>query len=101
MATRYDISLQDNDCLFASGDFIAGESDEQHIIDTIAAFKGCWKQFPLDGVGVAYYQKGNINNQDLTKNIRIQLQSDGYKVDNPTVTLSPSGQLIINPNATI
>jgi hypothetical protein len=98
---RTDILLNNNDCLFSDGDFSAGASDEQHIIDTIAAFKGWWKQYPLDGVGVAYYQKGNVDKQDLTKNIRIQLQSDGYRVDNPTVNLSADGQLIINPNASL
>jgi hypothetical protein len=98
---RQDVGLINNDFNFIDGDFSVVNSDDQHIIDTIASFKGWWKQYPLDGVGIAAYQKSSLNIQELQKNIRIQLESDGYKVNNPSITLSSSGELLINPNATI
>jgi len=101
MASNYDIYLVNNDCLVQNGDFDIAVSDEQHIIDTINGFPGWWKQYPQDGVGVGAWQKGAAQIQELTKQIRLNLQSDGYTVTNPLVTLSSDGKFIINPNATI
>lgn len=98
---RYDIYLLNNDCMVSNGDFVVAESDEQHIVDTINAFAGWWKQNPQDGIGIGAWQKGAAQIQELTKQLRLQLTSDGYTVTNPSVTLSPTGQLVINPNATL
>lgn len=101
MASRQDIYLVNNDCLVKNGDFVIAISDEQHVIDTINAFPGWWKQNPQDGVGIGAWQKGAAQIQELSKQLRLNLQSDGYVVNNPSITLSPSGQFIINPNVTI
>jgi hypothetical protein len=98
MAVRYDIALVDNDILFQNGDMVTSQSDEQHIIDTIEAFPGWWKQYPLDGVGIMAYMKGPANSQEISKQIRMQLLNDGYNANNPTVKLDSNGQLTINPN---
>jgi len=98
---NFDISLINNDCNLQNGDFLIAASDEQHIIDTINAFPGWWKQNPADGIGIGAWQKGAAQIQELTKKLRLQLVSDGYTVTNPTVTLSPDGKFIITPNATI
>lgn len=101
MASNYDIALTNNDPMIVSGDFVIAESDDQHIIDTINSFPGWWKQNLEDGIGIASWQKGAAMIQELTKQLRIQLSSDGYTLDSPTVTLSSDGKFIINPNAKV
>lgn len=98
MAVRYDIALDDNDLIFYQGDLVVAESDSQHIIDTLNAFAGWWKEFPLDGVGIMGYTKSPANVQEINRKIYIEITSDGYRVESPMVTLSPSGELLINPN---
>jgi len=97
---NYDILLTGNDLYIDpyAGDFDIALSDEQHVMDTIAAFPGWWKQNPTDGVGVFAYQNSSGQNQVLARNIIQQLQSDGYQCNNPVITQSPDGQLTINPN---
>ena len=98
MPIRYDIALDNNDLAFKDGDFFVAESDTQHIVDTINAFAGWWKENPLDGVGLMAYTKSPANMQDLNRKIKIEIQSDGYTVKAPMASLSPAGDLIINPN---
>lgn len=98
--TNYDISLLGNDLRIQNGDFIIGESDQQHIADTINAFPGWWKQFPADGVGVLRYLRSSGQQQKLCQEVKLQLQADGYQVNNPQAIFNPDGTLIVNPNAT-
>lgn len=81
------------------GDFAIAPSDEQHIKDTINAFPGWWKQYPADGVGAWSYSGSSGQAQSLVRSIKLQLQSDGYQVNNPQVSFI-GGSLIINPDAT-
>lgn len=98
---RFDVKLKDNEPVAYNGDFVLAESDTQHIEDTIRAFPGTWKQFPTEGVGLGAYQNSPMEVQALQKNIRLQLTADGYNVGNPIITISPSGEVFINPDATI
>ena len=98
MAKRYDIALSNNELYFQDGDFLIVESDMQHIIDTIASFPGWWKEYPLDGVGVAGFTKSPADAQEINRKVGVELKADGYNPRNPTVTLSPNGELVINPN---
>jgi hypothetical protein len=100
MALSLDILLSDNDILIQDGDFVIGYSDDQHIIDNIAAFNGWWKEYPSDGVGIFQYQNSSGTEQEIEKLIKLQLQSDGYQCDRPDVSFDANGKLIINPNAT-
>lgn len=98
---RQDISLLENDYVFVNGDFTIAESDEQHIQDTINAFRSWWKQYPEEGVGIFSWIGSPSNRQEIQKAIRLQLTNDGYSVSNPVVEFMPDGQLLITPNATI
>lgn len=98
---RFDIEIVNNDAVIRNGDFHFVQSDAQHIQDTIEAFPGWWKEFPNDGVGIRSWQGGPANLQSATKSIRLNLERDGYSVNNPKVTFDAQGQLIISPNATI
>lgn len=94
-----DFALLGNDLYIKNGDFAIGESDTQHIADTLNAFPGWWKEFPADGVGVFSFLNAAGQEQTLKRAIQIQLSSDGYTVSNPQVKVNAAGQLDINPNA--
>ena len=98
MAVRYDYALINNDIVFNNGDLYVVESDTQHCIDTINAFAGWWKENPLDGVGIMAYTKSPADRQEIGRKMQVELKSDGYVCRSPTVTLTPDGQLSINPN---
>ncbi|MFB6456580.1 hypothetical protein ACE38W_15015 [Chitinophaga sp. Hz27] len=101
MAVNYDIYLMKNDIVIRDGDFVIGESDEQHIMDTINGFPGWWKENPVDGVGISSYLNSSGQEQSIARAIKLQLSSDGYRVDSPTISYGDDGRLIINPNALI
>lgn len=81
MATAKDILLDSNDLLFKDGDFAIGESDAQHIEDLIFENVGAYKQFPLVGVGIINYLNSSGSQLILKRNIKTQLETDGYRVD--------------------
>jgi hypothetical protein len=100
MATSTDILLQDNDLVIVHGDLTTGPSDAQHIEDTINAFPGWWKENPADGVGIFQYINSSGKEQEISRNIVITLQSDGYQANSPSVSVNNKGTLTIIPNAT-
>lgn len=83
-----------------NGDLKIGKSDQQHVEDIIESYAGWWKEYPTLGVGVQNYLNSNGNNQQLARNIIVQLVSDGYVVSNPEISLNVDGTFTINPNAT-
>ena len=98
---NYDFALSGNDLLIQNGDLAIAESDTQHIADTINAFPGWWKENPQDGVGIFAYLNSGGQEQTLKKTMMIQLTSDGYTLNNPTVSTDANGNLSVTPNATI
>lgn len=100
MAVNQDLALVGNDLLIQNGDFAISESDVQHISDTINAFPGWWKEHPEDGVGLFQYSSSEGKEQEISRNVKIQLQSDGYHVTQPIISLDETGKLTIDPQAT-
>jgi hypothetical protein len=101
MAYRTDIQLNsENDIIVQNNDFIIDISDEQHIIDTIYANQGTWKEFPSHGVGIKNYTKGRGVENILARSIKIQLQNDDYN-SNPIIKFDSTGKLTIDANVTI
>lgn len=98
MAFRYDIALTNNDIYLRDGDFLIAQSDQQHILDTMAALPGWWKENPLDGVGIVYYDQAPAIIPEISRKIRVELNSDGYVVNNPIITLDKNGLLTVDPN---
>jgi hypothetical protein len=99
--TRYDLQLNGNDLVINNtGDFVIGPSDEQHIADCINAFPGWWKQYPLNGFGLRQYMQGPADAQIMNKNLRLQLETDGYQAS-PVISLNSTGNLNIDPGVTI
>jgi len=67
--------------LIKNGDFKIGASDEQHIADIFILHQGEIKEFPLCGFGAMQYVKTNITKVEFKRNLKLQLEYDGY-VDN-------------------
>ena len=102
MAIRKDFGLDNyGDLLFSNGDIVIVESDQQHVIDTCNAFLGWWKEFPLDGVGIGNFAKSAGGAQQLARKVKIELEKDGYKINNPVVEFGTDGKLNLYPNASI
>lgn len=70
---------EDGDLQIVDGDLLTGESDDQNVALILKATKGSIKQFPLLGVGIALELNGLIDGR-VKRNIRLHLDSDGYKV---------------------
>ncbi|WP_066836484.1 hypothetical protein [Rufibacter ruber] len=81
--TAKDFILDDDGDLYISpeGDFVIGESDHQHQKDIVQAFKGHYKEFPFIGVGILQYLKANGMEAEMKKAIKLELESDGYRVN--------------------
>ena len=94
-----DLQLVDDDLLFVDGDFVIDYSDEQHISDIIRSFQGEWKQTPQIGVGILGYLNSSGQEQVLSRSIRVNLESDGYTVRDPKVTIDKDSKMLVLPNA--
>lgn len=81
-----DFLLDDNgDELILNGDLVLGGSDDQHITDILASYPGEWKQSPLCGVNIRRAINGSMDGR-IRRDVRLQLEADGYKVKNITFT---------------
>lgn len=77
-----DIDLEtDLDLKIIDGDFVISDSDQNHVINILKAYLGGYKQFPLVGVGIDYYLASAGTQQVIKRNITVQMESDGYKVN--------------------
>lgn len=86
MAVKDFLSDTDGDLLIVNGDFVIGESDEQHNYDIMKSEPGWWKEYPLVGFGPLKYLNSQATFAELNQSARIQLQADGCK--NITTDLS-------------
>jgi hypothetical protein len=78
-----DIALDaDGDLLIQNGDFAQAPSDGAHIKHVIESAKGNWRFKPLLGVDITGYinATGTLIATKLRKNIKAELESDGYLV---------------------
>lgn len=100
MAARIDIMLNNNDVVISNNDISLVESDDQHVVDTINACPGWWKENFTDGVSIMSYLKARGIQQQLQRSMKLNLQSDRYNV-RPQVSYDSSGKLIIQTNVTI
>ncbi len=61
------------DLIIRNGDFVIGNSDEQHIATVVMAQKGEFKEFPALGFGAAHYLKNKISKIEFKRDLKIQL----------------------------
>lgn len=76
---RIDFLVENDNVLrIENGDFVVGLSDVQHVDHIITAQPGEFKQFPLVGFGVQNYLKTNTPETKFKRDLRVQLNYDGY-----------------------
>ncbi len=100
MEARYDIRIN-KDYINANNDFEWFASDMDHIKSIINASPGAYKETPTLGVGIRNFINSTGAQNEVSRQVTIQLESDGYNCKNPSVSYSPDGQLTINPNITL
>ena len=72
------------DLLIRNGDFVIGESDEQHIDHLLSAIQGDYPLNILLGVGIGRYVNAPIdlnNANTLMRNIRVQAALDNLTIN--------------------
>lgn len=83
------------DLLIQNGDFVIGESDNQHQLDIITAAKGEFKEFPEIGVGI----NEMLSDDDFVEFLieaKKNLEYDGMKINN--IEFTADGSLNIDGN---
>jgi len=81
-----DFLLDEHDnLLIDGGDWLVGDSDQQHVQLLLMSMPGEWKETPETGVGLALSQKGVIDGF-IKRTIAVQLEADGFKLDNLEIT---------------
>lgn len=92
---RKDIQHSEGELVIKNGDFVIAESDTQHVEDIVIALPGEFKSFPMIGFGAIQRLKQNVNKSRFKRDLKIQLEYDGYR--NPEIDLSQGfGNLKIN-----
>jgi hypothetical protein len=83
MATAIDYKLTDDGDLYISstGDFERTESDQQASILILNTNQGSWKFAPFCGVGINQYKGSSGTNLVMKREITVQHQADGFKVN--------------------
>ncbi|MGV4413864.1 oxidase [Chryseobacterium sp. T1] len=85
--------LFDQDLVIKNGDFVIGDSDNQHQKHILMAYKGEFKANPELGVGIDQM----LNEDDITPMLieaKKNLQYDGVDVNN--IYFSEDGKLIVD-----
>jgi len=95
-----DIIFDNDDIVIENGDFKVTESDAYHIKDIFEAEKGQYYNEPLIGVGIGKYEKSSGKEIELKREIRINLESDNYKVDILEVEID-NDELIVETENTV
>lgn len=76
---RKDLLLDEaGDLLIQNGDFVIGQSDQQHVLDMMDCQMGELKEFPLAGFGAINYIKRRISAVEFKRDLKLQLNYDGY-----------------------
>lgn len=78
---------------FSNGDFVIGDSNQQNVGLILKSFMGSFKEYPFIGFGLQKYLKSTVTPVRFKRELKIQLNYDGY--DNPNIEFS-NGQLKID-----
>ena len=87
---------EDQNLLIENGDLKIGFSDDQNVYDIMISEKGEYKRTPQIGVGAMNYQNANVDILAIKNNVRLNLEIDGFKVQDVEVDTS-TDNIIINP----
>ena len=81
MASAHDIGHDENGLFVKNGDFVVLESDTMHAKDIIISAPGWWNQFPLLGANITKYRSSSGREQQMTRDIKLNMTADGFIVD--------------------
>lgn len=92
---RKDILIDDtNDLVVEKGDFVIGDSDNQHVSLIVEAVKGEIRSSPELGFGIKrYLKKTGRSREEFLRNLKVELEKDGY--DDLEVTIDQEGKISI------
>lgn len=80
MAMVTDILLDSTlDFQVVNGDFLIGESDEQHIQLLLSSSPGNWKQFPFLGTDLIEDIASPMSAQDIVAKITLAMKVDAFQ----------------------
>jgi len=87
---RQDYLLDEsNDLLIQNGDFVVGDSNEQHIADIGLDSPGDWRLDPTVGFNAVRYRNVDATKkQQFVSEFRTQLANDGYSNINIDVSMA-------------
>ena len=89
--TATDFTLDgDSDLLIENGDFVLSHSDGMHLEHILYSNLGYWRTAPKVGVGLEQYFHASVGTGDVKREIKIQLEADGYKVESIDVSFKPA-----------
>lgn len=87
-----DILLDDDfDLRIERGDFVTGDSDEQHLQQIAVLRPGQLRHSPLTGLGIAsrlMSPLGKTQQESLRRDAYLQLEIDGYNVGTASVEIA-------------
>lgn len=69
----------------SSGDFKLTESDYQSSVLILNTFVGAWKNHPICGMGIVRYLGSSGTQLEIRREISVQLQADGFKINSVIV----------------
>jgi hypothetical protein len=73
------------DLLFVNGDLVIGKSTEQHINHILKAYKADFRFAPQLGAGVGTLLLDEVDEQEVKRLVRSELQRDGMTVESVTI----------------
>lgn len=76
---------ENNELKIINGDFSIGDSASQSVEQILISRRGDWKESPQVGCDIQRSKNGVIG-RFLERNIRVQLEADGFSVEKLRVT---------------
>lgn len=90
-----DILLDENyKPIINNGDFVIGDSNDQHVELLLRANKGNFLEFPAVGVGFDQRRNGLFDQTTLERDIRMELEKDGYEIKE--IAIDENGEIYID-----
>ncbi len=83
------------DLMIKDGDFVMGDSEQQHVEHLLLTSEGTWVDSPLIGIGIVKYINAPVGLQLKNKikgDIKLNLEMDGYTQSTVSLEIQ-SGQL--------
>lgn len=85
----------DGDLKYKNNDLVIGNSDNQNITDILQSVKGDYKRSPQTGLNAQTFTNSNTPISDIKAQAKLQLELDGFRVRDISVTRNEDGSINI------